>query len=75
MAAVTICSDFRAQEEEICYYFHLFTFHLARSNGTGGHALSFSFPGGSDYYLDTLNDTYVIKNFIEQDRVSIATYK
>ena len=24
MAAVTICSDFRAQEEEICHYFHLF---------------------------------------------------
>ena len=23
MAAVTICSDFRAQEEEICHYFHL----------------------------------------------------
>ena len=24
-AAVTIHSDFRAQEEEICHYFHLFT--------------------------------------------------
>ena len=24
MAAVTICSDFGAQEEEICHYFHLF---------------------------------------------------
>ena len=24
MAAVTIRSDFRAQEEEICHYFHLF---------------------------------------------------
>ena len=23
MAAFTICSDFRAQEEEICHYFHL----------------------------------------------------
>ena len=22
VAAVTICSDFRAQEEEICHYFH-----------------------------------------------------
>ncbi|KAB0338911.1 hypothetical protein FD755_025111, partial [Muntiacus reevesi] len=28
MAAVTIRSDFRAQEEEICHYFHLFPFHL-----------------------------------------------
>ena len=26
MTAVTICSDFRAQEEEICHYFHLFPF-------------------------------------------------
>ena len=26
MAAVTIRSDFRAQEEEICHYFHLFLF-------------------------------------------------
>ena len=23
MAVVTICSDFRAQEEQICHYFHL----------------------------------------------------
>ena len=26
MAAVTVCSDFGAQEEEICHYFHLFPF-------------------------------------------------
>ena len=25
MAAVTICRDFRAREEEICHYFHLFS--------------------------------------------------
>ena len=24
MAVVTICSDFGAQEEDICHYFHLF---------------------------------------------------
>ena len=28
MAAVTICNDFKAQEEEICHYFHLFPFYL-----------------------------------------------
>jgi len=33
MAAVTICSDFRAQEEEICHYFHLSPIYLAWSNG------------------------------------------
>ena len=28
MAGITICSDFGAQEEEICHYFHLFPFCL-----------------------------------------------
>ena len=28
MVAVTIHSDFRAQEEEICHYFHLFPLYL-----------------------------------------------
>ena len=28
MAAVTIYSDFEDQEEEICHYFHLFSFYL-----------------------------------------------
>ena len=41
MAAVTIQSDFRAQEEEICYCFHLFLFCLPWSDGTGCHDLSF----------------------------------
>ena len=37
MAAVTICSDFRAQEEEIWYYFHFFLFYLSWSNGARCH--------------------------------------
>ena len=41
MAAVTICSDFRAQAEEICHYFHLFPFYLPWSNGARCHDLSF----------------------------------
>ena len=41
MAAVTIHSDFRAQEEEICYYFHFFPFCLPWSNGARCHDLSF----------------------------------
>ena len=28
MAAVTICSDFRAQEEEIIHCFHLLPFYM-----------------------------------------------
>ena len=43
MALVTICSDFRAQKEEICHYFHLFPFYLPCSNGAGCHDISFFF--------------------------------
>ena len=43
MASVTICSDFRAQEEEICHYFHLFPFHLHAVMGSDT-----GLPGGSD---------------------------
>ena len=40
MAAVTICSDFGAQEEEICHYFHLFSYS-PYSNGVGCYDLRF----------------------------------
>ena len=40
MATVTIYSDFRAQEEEICHCFHPFPFYLPCSNGAGCHDLS-----------------------------------
>ena len=33
MALVTLRSEFRAQEEETCHYFHLFPFYLQWSNG------------------------------------------
>ena len=41
MASVTIHGDFRAQEEYICHYFHLFPFYLLLSNRAGCHDLSF----------------------------------
>ena len=41
MAAVTVHSDFAAQVEEICHYFHFFPFYLPYSNGAGCHDLSF----------------------------------
>ena len=41
MAAVTIRSDFRAEEEEICHFFHIFPFYLPRSDGARCHDLSF----------------------------------
>ena len=41
MAAVTIHSDFGAQENKICHCFHFFPFYLPRSDGIGCHDLSF----------------------------------
>ena len=41
MAAVTICSDFGAQDNKVCHCFHCFPIYLPLSNGTGCHDLSF----------------------------------
>ena len=41
MATVTICSDFGAQEEEICHYFHLFPLYWPCSNCLEGMTLVF----------------------------------
>ena len=41
MAAVTICSYFRTQEEEIYQYSHHFSFYLPWSNGAWCHGLVF----------------------------------
>ena len=40
MAIVTICNDFRAQEEEICHCFHNFPFYLPWRDGIGCHDCS-----------------------------------
>ena len=40
IAAVSICSDFAAQENKICYYFHIFPFYLPWSDGATYHDLS-----------------------------------
>ena len=41
MAAVTVCSDFRAQENKVCHSFHCFPTYLPWSDGTRCHDLSF----------------------------------
>ena len=41
MAAVTICSDFGAQENKVSHCFHCFPIYLPWSDGTGCHDLSF----------------------------------
>ena len=43
MAAVTIYSDFGAQESKVCHCFHFFPIYLPWSDGTGCHDLSFFF--------------------------------
>ena len=41
MATVTICSDFGAQENKVCHYFHCLPNYLLWSDGTRCHNLSF----------------------------------
>ena len=41
MAAVTICSDFGAQENKVCHCFHCFPIYLPWSYGTGCHDICF----------------------------------
>ena len=41
MAAITICSDFGAQENKVCHFFHCFPIFLPWSDGTGCHDLVF----------------------------------
>ena len=41
MKAVTVCSDFGAQENKICHCFYFFPFYLPWSDGTRCHGLSF----------------------------------
>ena len=41
MAAVTMCSDFGAQENKVCHCFLCFPIYLPRSDGTRCHDLSF----------------------------------
>ena len=41
MALVTICSNFEAQENEVCHYFQIPPFYLPWSDGTRCHDLSF----------------------------------
>ena len=41
MAAVTICSDFGAQGNKVCHYFHCFSTYLSWNDGTGCHVWVF----------------------------------
>ena len=47
MAAVTICSDFGAQNNKLCYCFHCFPMYLPWSDGTRYHDLNVEFKTAS----------------------------
>ena len=67
MAAVTICSDSGAQEEEICHYFHLLPFYLPYSNGAGCHDPNLIFSLKVALSLSSLT---VIKRFFSSSSLS-----
>ena len=71
MAAATICSDFRAQEEEICHCFHCLPFYLPWSDdGTRCHDLSF-FILGFKPALSLFSFTLIKKLFISSSLSAI----
>ena len=51
MTAVTICIDFGAQENTVCFCSHCFPISLPWSDGTGCHDLRQSHPFTLDKYL------------------------
>ena len=59
MAAITIHSDFTAQEEEICHCFHLFPFYLPWSDNIRLHYLSFFV-----YFNIRFNQAFSLSSFI-----------
>ena len=78
MAAVTICSYFEAQEEEICHYFHLSPFYLLCSNGGRCYDLSFFLIYSLNLALSLSSSTLIKRLFssssISAIRVVSSTY-
>ena len=80
MAAVTVHSDFWAQEEEVCHYFHLFPFYLAWSNGARCHDhslfifLIFSFKADLSLSSFTLIKRLFSSSLLSATRVVSSTY-
>ena len=73
MAAVTICSDFGAQENKVCHCFHCFPMYLSRSDGTRYHDLHWVFES-VDLYLCQIwqvFSSYYFKYFFQLCTLSI----
>ena len=67
MAAVTICSDFGAPENKICYFFRCFPIYLLWSDGTRCHDLSWMLSFKPVFSLSSLT---LIKRFFGSSLLS-----
>ena len=77
MAAVTVCIDFGAQENEIWHYFHIFPIYLPRSNRTGCHDLSFwklSFKPAFSFSSFTFNKRLFCSSSLSAIKVVSSAY-
>ena len=61
MTAVTICSDFGAQENKVCHCFHCLPIYLPWSDGTRCHDLSFLKVELLEIISEKKNETYLYK--------------
>ena len=77
MAAVTICSDFGAQENNICHCFHCFPIYLPWSDETGCYDLSFqllSFKPIFSLFSFTFNKRFFSSSLLSTIRVVPSAY-
>ena len=77
MIAVTVHSDFGAQENNVCHCFHCFPIYLPWSDGTGCHDLSFqmlSFKPTFSLFSFTFNKRFFSSSLLSAIRVVSSAY-
>ena len=71
MAAVTICSDFEAQEQKISHCFHCFPIYLPWNDGTRCHDLSFFMLSFKPvFFFFNLSSLMLLKGFFNSCSLS-----
>ena len=66
MAAVTICSDFGAQENKACHYFHFFPIYLPWSEELDEALAGIKIAGRNISYLRYADDTTLMAESEEE---------
>ena len=61
MAAITICSDFGAQENKVWHCFHCFPIYLVWSDGTGIWSHHFTWNGSNQSILKEISPGYSLE--------------